>query len=156
MADGSVVSGNDEVGSRSATDEESGSSGNSSLESRIKRLIKDSEHRMQAKIDKLESRVMEPALMNRFNMPESAENYDDSDQWQTIGLGPAAVDPPSEHEMNKRSFKFEEDVYAILASAKWNSSPFYFSLVVIFAFQNSLSILLLADQIDWTGYEKKS
>lgn len=150
QADGSVISGNDEVDAHSVTDEESGSSSNS-LESRIRKMIRDSERRMQAKIDKLESVVMEPSILNRFNMPDSTENYDDADQWQSIGTKPGAGAEAPEYEMNKRSFKFAEDVYAILVSSQWNSSPFYFALIVIFAFQTSLSILLLADQIDWSG-----
>lgn len=135
LADGSVVSMNDEVHGNFVADEESGSSGDN-LELRINRIIRDSERRMQAKIDKLESQLMEPKILKRFNAPESVETNDDSGQWHSIGQEFEIAGKISGHEMDKESFKFAEDVYAILVSAKWNTSPFWFSLVVIFLFQS--------------------
>ena len=46
------------------------------------------------------------------------------------------------------SFALSEDVYSILAVAKFMSVPFWFSIVVIFGFQYLLLSLLLVNQLD--------
>ena len=73
------------------------------------------------------------------------ESSKKSVEWRCFQSGALVTNTPSEGDPGV--FQLSQDLYSILATASWRSSPFWISMLIIIGFQFSLLILLLANQV---------
>lgn len=71
---------------------------------------------------------------------------DQSAGWKHFKSGISVSNAPSKDDPS--IVKLPGDLYSILSSASWRSVPFWISMLIIFGFQFSLLVLLLANQVD--------
>ena len=119
------------------------------LEGALEQRILD---KLEAKFHELESDTKKQINDFRVGTDNKIKKLESSEKfvvWRCFKSGAWATNTPSEGDPS--IFQLSQDVYSILATASWRSSPFWISMLVIFGFQFSLLILLLANQVDFNS-----